>query len=869
VLAPRRAYAQAGDAGSAEPSPAQKTAEEPRGRSGAVIREQKPDEPPPPAPQPVTITPPKLLRDDGAPYPSQAVRDGVRETRTVELVITIDAAGTVTNAVVDGGSGRADFDDAAVEAAKKAQFEPARRNGQPVATKIRHRYVFAPPPARIVGRVTSDKDAPIAGAKIVARAPDGSERTVTSGADGEFVIEPLPFGKYSVAVGAPGFRAQTGDEELDPGEEAAMTLRLAPEAGAAAAADGKKDEAIEEVRVRGLRPPREVTRRTLDQREHSRIPGTNGDALRAIQYMPGVARPPGLLGVLIVRGSNPQDTNVFVDGTLIPLAYHFGGLSSVIPTELLEKIDFYPGNFSAQYGRVMGGIVDIGVRDPKKDRFHGMAQLDLIDVRMLVETPLGKGWSVAAAGRRSWIDAWLKPVLKGANVGVVTAPVYYDYQFIVEKDFSPRENLRFLFIGSDDRLDLVTPAAQVGGLSAHTGFWRFQARYRNKFSADTELKIAPAIGQDFVDFEVGDNLFRIDAFPITSRIELGQRISKGVATNFGFDILFAPYEVRLRAPPIPRPGEPPAGPFLNRPPLQVNETDTFYRPGMYTELELTPYKYTRIVPGFRADYAKDIERWDLAPRFIARQEVVHEFPKTALKGGIGVFKQPPQGFESNRVFGQRGLSSNRAIHYGFGVEQEITRQVELSVEGFYKQLDNLVTPRAGNAGRGQAYGIEMLLRYRPDARFFGWLAYTLSESVRRDTPADEERLSPFSQTHILTVLGSYRLGRGWEVGATFRLVSGNLITSQVYGFYDENVGVYLPLLGYPPYSERLPMFHQLNVRIDKTWRFSGWSLSTYLDVYNAYNAANVEGVLRNYNHTQQAYAQGIPFLPSIGVRGEL
>ena len=116
--------------------------------------------------------------------------------------------------------------------------------------------------------------------------------------------------------------------------------------------------------MQGERPPREVTRRTLERREINRIPGTSGDALRSIQNLPGVARPPGLAGLLIVRGSAPQDTAIFVDGTEVPLIYHFGGLSSVIPTELLDRIDFYPGNFSARYGRVMGGIVDVGLRSP-------------------------------------------------------------------------------------------------------------------------------------------------------------------------------------------------------------------------------------------------------------------------------------------------------------------------------------------------------------------------------------------------------------------------------------------------------------------------------------------------------------------------
>ncbi|MCB9613885.1 MAG: Plug domain-containing protein [Sandaracinus sp.] len=84
------------------------------------------------------------------------------------------------------------------------------------------------------------------------------------------------------------------------------------------------------------------------------MPGTNGDAIRAIESLPGVARPPGLDGSIIVRGSAPQDTQVFVDGALIPLAYHFGGVSSVVPSEILDRLELRPGNFGSEYGRGMG-----------------------------------------------------------------------------------------------------------------------------------------------------------------------------------------------------------------------------------------------------------------------------------------------------------------------------------------------------------------------------------------------------------------------------------------------------------------------------------------------------------------------------------
>src|SRR5262249_46301814 len=160
---------------------------------------------------------------------------------------------------------------------------------------------------------------------------------------------------------------------------------------------------------------------------------------------------------------------------------------------------------------------------------------------------------------------------------------------------------------------------------------------------------------------------------------------------------YAPYRVDVRLPPPPRPGEPPAGPGLSRPPLETGDNDAIYRPAIYDEIELTPWRGTRIIPGIRLDYSKDTRSWDISPPFAARQDI-RTAPRTTLKGGVGVYTQPPQPQETNAVFGVPGLKSNRALHYGLGVEREVTRQIDVSFEGFYKQLDDLVTQRAGNIG---------------------------------------------------------------------------------------------------------------------------------------------------------------------------
>src|SRR6478736_6791178 len=337
------------------------------------------------------LVPPKLVESVDPSYPEAKRASG--EAASVALTLSIDRTGQVTDVAVAESAGP-EFDEAAINAARGLRFEPAQKNGEAVPAKIRYVFDFklAPP------------------------------------------SEPEP--------AAP----------VVPAAAAAATV--APTPAQPSAADAAQGEALD-VEVQGEKPPREPTKHVLAAEEISKIPGTNGDAIRAIGNMPGVARPPGGDGMLIVRGSSPNDTAVFVDGTEIPMVYHFGGLSSVIPTEMLEKLDFYPGNFGPQYGRATGGIVDVGVRSPRKDRLGGLLQFDLIDGRFLAEGPISKDTRFMIGGRRSWVDAWLGPVLRSGGNSVSVAPRYYDYQAMLEHDLTRDTSVRVFAFGSDDRLKLL------------------------------------------------------------------------------------------------------------------------------------------------------------------------------------------------------------------------------------------------------------------------------------------------------------------------------------------------------------------------------------------------------------------------------
>jgi outer membrane receptor protein involved in Fe transport len=272
--------------------------------------------------------------------------------------------------------------------------------------------------------------------------------------------------------------------------------------------------------------------------------------------------------------------------------------------------------------------------------------------------------------------------------------------------------------------------------------------------------------------------------------------------------------------------------------------------------------------------------WAVQPRFSFRWEFMRDW---FIKGGVGVFNQPPQPqqsssapnvFQPSTTTGNPFLAQQRSIQYGLGIEHNFSQYVTASVEGFYKDLDSQVVSQTAltgpaylNTGVGRIYGAEILLRHRPSSRFFGWLAYTISRSERRDAPGLPYRVFQFDQTHILTVIGSYQLGRGWEIGARFRFVSGNPVTPVAGACSMRDSGTYTQIPG-QPFSARNDPFHQLDVRIDKTWRCGARQPQPLPRGAQRVQQHQPRGRSVQLQLHPVATVSGIPIFPNLGVRVE-
>jgi len=828
------------------------------------------------------VSPPVLEVYVEADYPPEAFVQGLEAE--VLARIAVDESGAVTGVEVLEPAGHG-FDEAAVAAMLGFRFEPATRDGEPIASQVTYRYRFfitevetaveeetEPPPAVLAGRVTDLDDAAIEGASLVLAAAAGEVvAEATTDAEGRFELADVAAGAYQLSIAAAGFEPSTSEEELAAGERLEVVYRLAFESS------------DYETVVRGKRPPREVTRREVTAREITKVPGTSGDALRAIQNLPGVARPSAMGGELIVRGSSPWDSVYFFDSLNTPFIYHFGGLTSTINSDLIERIDFFPGSYSVRYGRATGGAIDVITRAPRSDRIHAYIDADVWDAGALVETPLGDDWSLAVSARRSYVDAILANIDTG-DMKYTVAPRYYDFQILADYHPSTRDNLRLFGYGTDDRMVFVwdnsgEDPTWEGDLNLHMWAYQLQASWVHRFdkAVANELRLGfGSWGGDYDESEMRQDWYLL---PILIRDELTWNPGRFAIVRLGTDTELRWGDSQMHVPTdYGGEGEGNTWEGANQRWLDFEASYWIVQPALYAELELTAVPRTTFIYGLRVDYHSTTHSWSVDPRVVVRHEL---FPGTTLKGGIGLFHQPADFAQGSPEYGNPDLDPQAAIHYSAGVEQRLPLNLELGLEGFYKELSSLITSsddiverdgelvyeRFDNDGRGRVYGLEAQLKYPADEHFFGWIAYTLMHSERVDEPGGEPRLFDYDQTHVLTVLGSLRLGWGIDIGVRFRLASGNPYTPVEGSIYDADSDTYSPLVG-KTNSDRMPLFHQLDVRVDKKWQWRYLALTVYLDVQNVYNFRSVEAVAYNYDWSQKAYIRGLPILPSLGLKLE-
>jgi TonB family protein len=842
---------------------------------------------------------PKLSKFVEAEYPAAERASG--RTASVVVQIAISATGTVDAVKVVESAGPA-FDQAAVAAIQQFSFEPAEIDGRPAPIRIKFRYDFvikeeAPTTAQFAGVVQNHENGqPLAGVSVTL--DDGM--TAVTDAAGRFALDGVQPGKHRVTLSRADLKALQSEEMFEAGKKLEASYEVefnTPEK--------KNDEDTDDLEIVIVAPTltKQVVSTKVDADQARHVAGTSGDVLKIVENMPGVARATAGSGQVVVWGAAPEDTRVYVDGMRIPILYHFGGFRSVIHSDLVRSVELIPGAYGAQYGRGLGGLIQVDTRAPASDRWHGSAALDLIDASAAASGPVADKLSVAVTARRSHLDWVLSQVTSKDVTQFFPIPEYYDGQARVRYQTSKTTFVELGGMLSSDAVSRTAanadPAYRKREDKSLT-FERAYLRYESESADGGKVSVLPWVGWDHSTltgrFGGTPTVLDVESRDYGLRASYRGRAAAFLTAELGLDLEAATHSVRRVGSVTSPPREGDARAFGQPPSDQVNVDGWDTAEGSaapYVEGDFALIGSTlHVIPGVRLEpqfnsvskrvptqgvfapvgvYTSDTA---LEPRLALRYALSS---RVTFKAGYGKYRQAAQPEDLSASFGNPTLASARATHFLFGGVFELTRALTSETTVFYSTSEGLAVRNGStspliaqaleNQGEGRSYGAQFLLRRELAQGFFGWVAYTILRSERRDAGAGEWRLFDFDQTHVLTALASYDLGKGFEVGVRARYATGYPRTPVVGSYFDSRTAMYQPLLG-AKNSSRIPDFAQIDVRGSKRFKLEHGGIELYLDVQNVTNRENPEEIAYNADYSQRRYIQGLPLLPVFGAKWE-
>ncbi len=703
---------------------------------------------------------------------------------------------------------------------------------------------------------------PMAGVEV--RIADQEQRAVSTDARGIFQFNNLQVGEYKILISAEGYYiSEAPVVTVEAGKVTRVEVYLE-----------KVEFLFDEILVTTERFPTTVSRQSVQALEIKRIPGTAGDALRALPALPSITVANDFNGALYIRGGAPEDNVFYLDRSPIGYPYHFGGLVSTLSSEVIERIDVYAGGFGAEFGTDAQAIIDIYSRGGNEQNLSGKLNLNLLYSEGLLEGPIGEKGSWYLGGRRSHVD--LLPI----EVDQITAfPRFWDYQFKATYNLNAKHEVTANAFAADDFMELKLGLEDVSGDPTLAGKFLFENGFdgqgihlRSLFTDRLTSYLSLTRSFNHFNLNFGEGLFlRIGASNYQLRQDLSFRLTPNHRLESGLLLATAPTTGAAFFPRRPDEGDPDFD-FTFEEKIRSNFGLRYNRIETYLQHRYRPFQFLSVAAGFRIDYLNLTDEISLGPRASLKFRIPSGSEVRLAYGRYEQSPQPPLNFPD---FGNPDVKSSKANHYIMELERQLSGRTGFKVAGYYRDLSNLVTSDSEaiylNQGDGVARGLELFLRHNAGTRFFGWASYAYVRSERRDRPGAPWRLYSFDQTHVTTLTGSYKLSPAWEIGAKWQYSTGNPFTPVIDATLERH-----PTTGLPTYrpiygdinSERVSPFHRLDIRVNKSFIFESWEMGIYLELLNAYNRKNVLTVDYNYDYSEQDVVNQLPLIPNVGVTAE-
>ena len=645
------------------------------------------------------------------------------------------------------------------------------------------------------------------------------------------------------------------------------------------------------------------------------------DVLKTLQLLPGVQGGTEGLNGVYVRGGSPDQNLIILDGVPVYNVSHIMGFLSVFNTDAIKNVTLTKGGFPARYGGRLSSVIEIHMKEGNNKEFHGEGAIGLLSSRLTLEGPLqNEKTSFMISGRRNYIDQIAKPFLNKANKKDKNSTVDFDAYFY---DLNAKVNHKIddkhtiyasAYLGSDvfgssvkytyddqygagyDKTDLGIDWGNIisalrwnykinNKLFANTTLtysefdFDFHVGYEDKYQNDLTKFLANYTSgindwagkvdfdyipnsKHYVRFGAGNTYHTYNPGAIALEIETGDEEMDEDIENFGIS-----QEKR----------------YSNEYYLYVEDDMSFGALKANVGVHVSGFKvgdknYIYPQPRLGLRYLVS-ENWSVKASYANMAQYINLLTNESI--GLPTDLWVPS---TEKIKPQTSWQS------ALGVSTTLNKGLELSLEGYYKEMDNVISYKEGSTfyqdtswedkitqGKGTAYGMEVLL-LKKLGKTTGWLGYTLAWNTRQFDAINSGKVYPYKydRRHDLELIVLHKFSDKISFSGTWVYGTGNAITlseaSYVESYYDygDGHGYYnnINILG-EKNSFRMPAYHRLDLGVEflkeTSWGERAWTLS----VYNAYNNNNPFYVyLGRNNQHEKSYKQIsiLPIIPAISYR---
>ncbi len=707
---------------------------------------------------------------------------------------------------------------------------------------------------------------------------EGTSMGAATDIDGLFVIPKVPYGTHTLVCSFIGY--ETAREVVDLQSKVKnqnLYLKTISTELTGVVITAEKQERQSEVQTSTIK---------ITPKQMENLPSVGGepDLAQYLQVLPGVTFTGDQGGQLFIRGGAPIQTNVLLDGVTVYNPFHSIGFFSVFDTDIIRDVNVLTGGFNATYGGRISAIVDVKTRDGNKNRFAGKVAANPFLSKVILEAPIKK-FNADRGGFSSFIISAKRSYLDQ------TSQTLYDY---VDEDGLPYSftdlygkfssvsgnGSKFSLSGYryDDTAE-ITEGATFGWTSFGIG---------SNFSvipAQSKVIIGGAFGFSNYDLSLDregtadDNFSSIGGF--TLALDFRYFLPKG-SIKYGVNIGGYRTELEFRSP---------TG-------IIIDPTENTTNLSFFFDYLLESNKLI-FEPSIRMSYYGSLAEPFLEPRLGVKYNIGDSWRFKASGGRYSQdllsskndedvvnlftgFLTAPDG-RLNDINGDR-TSNNLQVawHAVAGFEFDLSKNLTLDIEGYYKDFSQLVNINRNAllpsdpdflAEQGEAYGFDVLARYS-QRRWYIWAVYSLAYVFRND---GVQVFPPhFDRRHNMNFLASYSFGRDldWNVNARWNFGSGFPFTL-TQGFFEEldfsegistnvttqngNLGI---IFDETINGGRLPDYHRLDVSIKKTFTFSDrLNGEITASVTNLYDRPNIFF----FDRVEFERVDQLPLLPSMGV----